>query len=388
MTLPVTPIGKLVTKVETWDPKTGADGVFKYIDLSSVDKDTKCIAPEMVLELATQEAPSRARQIVRAGDVLVATVRPNLNGVTLVDKEFDGATASTGYCVLRPQANQLDSSYLFHWVKTPAFVSEMVRQATGASYPAVSDGIVKGSLIPLPSLHEQERIAAILDKADAIRRKRQQAIQMAGQFLRAVFLDMFGDPVVNPKGWKESTFGEVFDVRDGTHESPAYVATGYPLVTSKNIKNGEIDLQDVRYISSEDYEMINKRSQVDVGDVLMPMIGTIGNPVQIKREPKFAIKNVALIKPSGSHLPAEFIVALLNSSLLGQAIAEKSRGGTQKFLSLGDIRALRCFLPPKDLVTRYKEISQKIEGLVRKQRGLQAKSLFESLSQKAFAGEL
>lgn len=90
--------------------------------------------------------------------------------------------------------------------------------------------------------------------------------------------------------------GQICDVRDGTHDSPKFVQDGFPLVTSKNIKNGTIILDDVNFISKEDYDKINQRSKVDKGDILMPMIGTIGNPAIVDVEPTFAIKNVALIK--------------------------------------------------------------------------------------------
>ncbi|HHQ4765686.1 TPA: restriction endonuclease subunit S, partial [Aeromonas veronii] len=143
-------------------------------------------------------APSRARQLVKENDLLIATVRPNLNGVALVTADFDGATASTGYCVLRANKNKLDERYLFYWVQSVHFIRDMISKATGANYPAVSDKIIFDSKIPLPPLAEQKRIAAILDKADAIRQKRQQAIALADDFLRSIFLDMFGDPVTNP----------------------------------------------------------------------------------------------------------------------------------------------------------------------------------------------
>ena len=142
------PIADCVGKCHTWNPKSGGAGSFDYIDLGSVDKDTKSIASTERYECS--DAPSRARQLVEADDVLVATVRPNLNGVALVNGAHHGMTASTGYCVLRPDKDKLDSRFLFHWVKTDVFVRRMVDVATGANYPAVSDAKVKASKIPLP----------------------------------------------------------------------------------------------------------------------------------------------------------------------------------------------------------------------------------------------
>ena len=239
------PIGQNVSKIKTWDPrKSSGEDIFLYIDLSSVDKDAKTIEPSLVSEVISVNAPSRARQLVSAGDILVSTVRPNLNGVAEVTNDFGDATASTGYCVLRPEPKKLDSKYLYYWVQTEAFISDMVRKATGANYPAVSDKIIKESLIPLPPLPEQKRIAAILDKADAIRRKRQQAIQLADQLLRAVFLEMFGDPVTNPKGWEVVKLGDVGTLDRGKSKhrprnDPALLGGKHPLIQTGDVANSK-----------------------------------------------------------------------------------------------------------------------------------------------------
>lgn len=226
-------IGEHVEKVNTWNPAQSLiDEEFSYIDLSSIDKDEKVISLNDVQLVTSETAPSRARQLVRKDDVLVATVRPNLNGVAVIPENLEGATASTGYCVLRANGLTLDSKYLYYWVRTNTFIDEMMKNATGANYPAVSDKIIKDSKIPLPPLAEQKRIAAILDKADAIRRKRQQAIKLADEFLRSVFLDMFGDPVTNPKGIRLLPMTECFDITTGKLNSNAAEEHGeYPFFT-------------------------------------------------------------------------------------------------------------------------------------------------------------
>ena len=137
---------------------------------------------------------------------------------------------------------------------------------------------------------------------------------------------------------KKCKLSELCDVRDGTHDSPEYVQEGYPLVTSKNIVDGRLDLTVVNYISEKDYNHINERSKVDLGDIIMPMIGTIGNPHLIEAIPEFAIKNVALIKFPKSDVSNKFIYYFLQSDAFKTYVAENNRGGTQKFLSLKDIR--------------------------------------------------
>ena len=134
---------------------------------------------------------------------------------------------------------------------------------------------------------------------------------------------------------------DICDVRDGTHDSPKYVQEGFPLVTSKNVVDGKLDLSTVNYITQEDYDKINERSKVDEGDIIMPMIGTIGNPLLIEDSCEFAIKNVALIKFSNKKICNKYIWYFLKSGAFKKYVDEKNKGGTQKFLSLGDIRGMK-----------------------------------------------
>ena len=158
--------------------------------------------------------------------------------------------------------------------------------------------------------------------------------------------------------------GDVCDVRDGTHDSPSYVEEGYPLVTSKNIIDGKLDLSVVSYISFEDYRKINERSKVDSGDIIMPMIGTIGNPYIVEEFTDFAIKNVALIKFTNKRVFNKYIFYFLNSGKFRRYIYENNRGGTQKFLSLKDIRNIEIEFPTLDkqveIVTKLNKVSNLI----------------------------
>ena len=184
------PIGDVTVRAISANPAKLTSHTFSYVDLSSVDQNTKEISAPKVMPV--QEAPSRARQVISPGDVLVSTVRPNLNGVAKVSPALEGAIASTGFTVLRSKRKLIDSNYLFHWVKSPAFISDMVTKSTGASYPAVSDKIVRESLVPLPIVEEQRRIAAILDKADELRTKRRQAIAHLDALTQSIFHSIFG----------------------------------------------------------------------------------------------------------------------------------------------------------------------------------------------------
>lgn len=149
-----------------------------------------------------------------------------------------------------------------------------------------------------------------------------------------------------PKNWKWVKSSSVIDVRDGTHDTPKYFPSGIPLVTSKNLVNGGIDFQNVSFISEEDHIQISKRSKVERGDILLAMIGTIGNPVLVETDEEFSIKNVALFKFADSKVNARFFYHLLNSDVINQQLSTATRGGTQKFVSLKVLRSLEIPLPP------------------------------------------
>ena len=143
--------------------------------------------------------------------------------------------------------------------------------------------------------------------------------------------------------WSYTRLKEVKDVRDGTHSSPKYIDTGYPLVTSKNLTDSGLNLEDVSLISDSDYNEINKRSKVEVGDILLGLIGTIGKPVLVATD-GFAIKNVGLIK-NGGQIQNQFLLQYLKTNLFNKYIQIEMAGNTQKFLGLETLRNTKIPVP-------------------------------------------
>lgn len=207
--------------------------------------------------------------------------------------------------------------------------------------------------LPIPPKPTQFSIVSELDKLNELIRIKKEQLKDYDALAQSIFYEMFGDPVVNEKGWEVKKLMEVCDVRDGTHDSPKYVeSSNYMLITSKNIVNREISFDDVNYITEEDYNNINKRSKVDNGDILMPMIGTIGNPVIVYLDNlhKFSIKNVALIKfLHNTSILNRYLLELMISESFRRYLLSLNKGGTQKFVALGTIRRMDIILPPLPL---------------------------------------
>lgn len=163
-----------------------------------------------------------------------------------------------------------------------------------------------------------------------------------------------------PESWEWVRLSEIIDVRDGTHDTPKYVTNGVPLVTSKNLKQGGIDFDNVKLISIEDSEKINMRSGVDDGDILFAMIGSIGNPVLVNKTRDFSIKNMALFKPIKNTLfNMEYLLNYLQ--LEQESMKRKAAGGVQSFVSLTFLRQYLVPLPPLE---EQKRIVAKIEELM------------------------
>lgn len=250
-----------------------------------------------------------------------------------------------------------------------------------------------GLFVP-ESLPEQQRIVALLDEAFAglataqahAERNLRNARALFESHLNAVFTQ-------RGEGWVETTLGKAYDVRDGTHDSPKYHATGHPLITSKNLKPHGLSFDDVKLINEKDYAKINERSAVHKGDVLFAMIGTIGNPTLVEVEPSFAIKNVALFKNANRQSGA-FLKHYLDSGIVSSKMKREAKGTTQKFVGLGYLRDFSISLPPLaaqlKLVDKLDALSTETQRLTRlyEQKLAALAALKRSLLHQAFSGEL
>ena len=385
-----TPIGKVASKCATWKPAQNGDGVLDYIDLSSVDKDSKSIVS--VEQYQCSEAPSRARQLVETGDVLVATVRPNLNGVALVGQEHHGMTASTGYCVLRPNREALESRYLFHWVKTGVFVRWMVSVATGANYPAVSDAKVRASTIPLPPLAEQKRIAGILDAADALRAKRREALAQLDTLLQSTFLDMFGDPATNPKGWGVVAFESIGNSRLGKmlDKGKEVGDCQFPYLANTNVQWGRFALAALRTMDFSESDC--EEFKLEDGDLLICEGGEVGRTAiwHGAHDRIYFQKALHRVRLDPTVAVPEYVFQFMWFMAKNGGFRDLTTSATIAHLTGVKLKRLPCPRPPLDLQHRYAAIVKSVEQQRVSQRAHlnELDTLFASLQSRAFRGDL
>ncbi len=388
-------LGELVDPVATVDPRDAFGGEpFSYIDLSAVDRDRKCITA--TTRLIGDHAPSRARQLLRRGDVLVSTVRPNLNAVAVVNSEHDGAVGSTGFTVLRPN-RALDWRYLFHWVRTREFVASLVRKATGASYPAVSDRIVKAEWIALPPLDEQRRIARLLDACDTIQIKRRQSIGIVDSAYSLQFRYTFGKVDGNNGRWPSAALGSLaVRFSDGPFGSNLktsdYVNAGVRVVRLQNIGVGEFDDSDATYVSEEHFATIARHECIP-GDVL---IATLGDPnIRACVLPDAIARAVnkadcVQMRVDPARATREYVVGLLNQPGLVHRAMTLSTGQTRTRISMSRLRELEVPVPPLSLQEHFGRTTAVLEASRARARShlVSLEALFASLQHRAFNGGL
>lgn len=275
--------------------------------------------------------------------ILIARVGANAGLTNRVSGKF-GVTDNT--LVLK-----MDNNTDINFILLLLHKYNLNRLIFGSGQPLITGGQLKSLKLNFPSKKEQEKIASFLSKVDTkielLNNKGQSLLKYKKALIKKIFtqeIKFKKDDGSQYLDWEEKKLGAISDVRDGTHDSPKYHDSGYPLITSKNLlTTGMINFNNVNLILEEDYININKRSNVDIGDILFGMIGTIGNPV-IVRNKGFAIKNVALIKENVNLLNI-FLIQYLKSFFIKKQFYEQNTGGTQKFIALGVVRSLIVKLP-------------------------------------------
>jgi type I restriction enzyme, S subunit len=251
----------------TRDPTKLPDKAFRYVDISSVDNKNKRILAAG--NMFGHSAPSRARQIIKLNDVLVSMTRPNLNAVAMCPAELDGEICSTGFAVLRSK-DTLSPSYLFHFVRSRKFIEATTSAVSGALYPAITSSFLRSLYLPFPPLDEQRRIVGLLDRAAEIRRRADAARATARAIIPALFLDTFGDPATNPKGWPVAELSTVADIGSGLTKGRKLsgqdtVATPYLRVA--NVQDGFLNLSEIKLIDATAADL--ERTVLRAGDLLM-----------------------------------------------------------------------------------------------------------------------
>jgi len=273
---------------------------------------------------------------------------------------------------------------------------------TGSAQPKLNKKNLDSIKIPLPPLEEQKRIAAILDKADSVRRKRQQAIDLADDFLRSVFLDMFGDPISNPKGWEVKKLKEISSkIASGNTPkggSKNYVDEGITFLRSQNVWKNKLLLDDVVYIDEKTHESMSK-SSLKHKDILMTKTGRINTEnsslgraaLYLGDDGKANLNGHVYFIRLVENVLHEFVVFILTTKEYRDYIRSVCVGGIDKRqLNKDHLEEFPIIYPPKEMQEQFVEKVNIARSMLEKAKsGLkESEQMFNGLSQKAFAGDL
>jgi len=330
---------------------------------------------------------SMVKGVVKPNDILIVKDGATTGKVSFVDNGFPYKEAAINEHVflLRYCDEKVFPKYVFWHLFSPVGKKQILKDFRGATVGGISKGFLDKVEISLPSPKEQKRVAAILDKADAIRRKRQQAIKLAADFLRATFLDMFGDPITNPKGWPVFPLEKVGKISTGTTPSSdkaGMFGGNIPFITPGDLENGNEEIK--RFVTEEGSR--NSRT-VRKGSTLVCCIGATIGKIGIAQERSAFNQQINAIE---WHDAVNDLYGLTAMGFLKDLVIDRAIKTTLPILKKSEFEKINIPVPPQAIQTKYDKIFQYNSTMKAKKKSLNNFSniLFNSLTQRAFRGEL
>lgn len=297
-----------------------------------------------------------------------------------------------GWLVLSPRRGDVDADFFYHLLGSKAVYSEFERRAAGATVKNLNIELVSGVKIPFPTLHEQRRIAEILDKADALRANRRAALAQLDTLTQSIFLDMFGDPATNPKGWPRMSLGEVFEIARGGSPRPidSFITEdpdGINWITIGDASAG------TKYITATRRRIrrdgASRSREVKSGDFLLTNSMSFGRPY-IMGTSGCIHDGWLVLSPIREDVDSDFLYCLLGSKAVFTEFERRAPGATVKNLNIELVRGVKIPLPPflgqRDFALRVGSIDRL--GGAHRAALEKLDSLFASLQHRAFRGEL
>jgi type I restriction enzyme, S subunit len=278
----------------------------------------------------------------------------------------------------------LDPLYLYYCLK--ALTPSIQHLGHGATFKEVSKELIGNFRIPVPPLNIQRKVASLLKNTECTREKRKQASLLTNEFLKSVFLDMFGDPVKNEKGWEKVEFRKIFtSIRYGTGSPPEYAEKGIPFIRATNVKKGTVIDNGIKYISPEEASKI-KKCKVSKGDLIIVRSGVnAGDSALIPEKYDGAYAGYDL-NVKLSYEEAVFCNYLINSSYGKKMLEPLKRRAGQPHLNADQIGSLEFIRPPKGELKAFCAVYSKNEIIKQKQQQSEngLNNLFNSLMQRVF----
>ncbi len=295
------------------------------------------------------------------------------------------------YIIESNNSHVLDVRYLYHFMSQ--YINPLRNLSIGGVIKYIKLQNLTEAKIPLPPLEEQKRIAAMLDKADELRRKRRESIAALDSLAQSIFLDLFGDPVTNPKKWPVSGIEHVCElIVDCVNRTAPIVEepTPFKMIRTTNVKAGKVNLTEVRYVTEEVFNRWNRRTTPQRGDVLLTREAPVGESGIIESDDNiFLGQRLMLYRANRKRMLPAYLLALFRSAFLQHQFDRHSLGSTVKHLPLPVCRNFQVLVPPialqNEFVKRCAAIQTQRTKLLAAQN--ETENLFTAFQQKAFSHE-
>jgi type I restriction enzyme S subunit len=382
-------------------------------------------------KISTECHSNMSRSQLKENDILI-TIAGTIGRISIVNAVDLPLNINQAIAIIRANNEIVDTNFLYYSFKSRKVASQVFGNTRTTAQPNLNMTDLGNIELSVPPLSTQKKIAHILstldDKIELNRKMNETLEAMAHSLFKSWFVDF--EPVhakakaeseqeleaaaaklgiakeildlfpsefeesemgIIPKGWKIEQMQNIFSVKDGTHDSPKPQEVGYPLVTSKHIKNGEIELETPKLISKEDFEKVNQRSKVQQYDILIGMIGTIGDLYLVSDdEINYAIKNIGLFKTSETKKLSEYVYYWLDTSIMRNYIISRLAGTTQKYISLTELRKLPLLVPTEEVVEAFKDLVSNMLSIknLNFQNSKELQAIRDILLPKLLSGEL
>lgn len=281
----------------------------------------------------------------------------------------------------------ITKEFLYYALMTVNF-NNTDRAVMGATLNKAKLNTIK---IPYFEVRVQDKIVNTLNKAKELIDKRKEQIEALDELVKSKFIEMFGDPYLNPKGWEVNNYEEICNfITDGEHTTPKRCDEGIYLLSARNVLNHSLQLDDVDFIDEDEYIRISKRIVPEENDILISCSGSVGRVCKVPKNFKFQmVRSVAILKLN-ENINATFMEWLIDSNYTQQQILKSINQSSQANLFQGKIKQLKAIVPPMELQNQFADFVKQIDKLkFEMEKSLkELEDNFNSLMQRAFNGEL
>lgn len=326
------------------------------------------------------------KYIVKKGDILISW------SASIGVYEWNKEDALLNQHIFKVDFNkeEINKIYFKHMVSIA--LNKATQFMHGSTMKHITKKYFDDIKIPVPSLEIQKNIADILDKAKSLTSKRKEQIEELDLLVKSKFIEMFGNPLNNPKGWKEATLDYYTNlVTYGLTVRPNYIEEGIPLISAKEIRSGVVCYDSAPKISMKDYNKLSDKGKPKKYDILFSKTGSIGHCALVDSDEIFAItQNAARISLNLDNINPLWCLYYLRTDYIQEWCQKKSKGNAVKDFQLQDMKKIPIFICEKNIQNQFEDFVKQVDKLKleMKQSLKELEDNFNSLIQKAFKGEL